>query len=382
MAKKLPKNITLRSDGRYMGRFTYRGDTYTLYGSNPNKLKKELDNLRYEVEHALYVKQSSMTFGEWFNTWLEDYKRNSVKQGTYQTYKQAYVNMVSDTFSKMKLSEIRPDTIQKYLNKIYASHYSDSRLKLAYVLLREPLEQAMKNNMIINNPAYNVNLPGKKTKKKEKSVVALSKEEQHLFLEYADSSVYYPIYEFALSTGMRIGEILALQWSDIDFEEKEIHVSGTLIYVREESRRYKDTPKSTSGDRIIPMLNNVILLLKKQKSKQLQQKLLLGEKYGMNKCIDDLVFTGDLGDAIWDSAIRVDMRKIIKRIKESHSFPEDISLHIFRHTFATRGLENGIDMKTMQTILGHSSLSMTMDLYSHVLPDKKHNEMSKLEGII
>ena len=388
--KKLPKNISLRSDGRYMGRFTYRGEAYTLYGENPTKLKKELDNLRYEVEHGMYKRTSQKYYEEWFFIWLEDFKKNYIKQGTYQTYKNVYKNMLSQYLKKVKLSEIDTPMIQRILNELYASDYSTGRLKIAFAIISGSLGQAVLNGDIQFNPALSCKIPQKVKsykaiadvpEKEKKKAIALTIEEQELFLQHAKNSIYYPIYEFALSTGMRIGEILSLQWSNVNFDKKEISVTGTLIYVREEKRRYKDTPKSKSGIRDIPMLNNVVTLLKAERKKQLEQRMMLGNKYGTKTEIEDLVFTGEAGDAIWDTAIRVDMKKIIAKIKKDHDFPDNVTPHTFRHTFATRGLENGVDMTTMRDILGHSTLAMTMDLYSHVLPNKKKEEMEKLQGV-
>ena len=109
---------------------------------------------------------------------------------------------------------------------------------------------------------------------------------------------------------------------------------------------------------------------------------MLEKQWKEEKGLENLVFTYEGGGALWDTAIRVDIKKVIDRIHKENIEFEPITPHTFRHTFATRGLEQGIPLKVMQTILGHSSLSMTSDLYSHVLPDTKAEEMKKLENVL
>jgi len=180
---------------------------------------------------------------------------------------------------------------------------------------------------------------------------------------------------------MRIGEKCALQWQDIDFKNKLLKVRGTLVYLRDDKKRFKDSPKTSKNTRDIPMLDNVEQLLKKRKKNQLQSIILLGDKWKTEDSLKDIVFTYDTGGAMWLSAIRVDMKKIVDKINDADIEFEKITPHTFRHTFATRGLERGIPSKVMQTILGHTSLAMTMDLYSHVLPNTKAEEMQKLSGL-
>ena len=114
--KPLPKGITLRKDGRYMGRFMYRGEKYTVYGENPRKVKKELDNLRYEVEHSMYEKPSNITVDAWFLEWISTYKSRTVKPTTLENYQIAYKNHIQKSLGKKRLVDIRATDIQKILN--------------------------------------------------------------------------------------------------------------------------------------------------------------------------------------------------------------------------------------------------------------------------
>lgn len=375
----LPKGITPRSDGRYMGRFTHLGQTYTLYGHSPKKLKIELDDLKYEVTHGIYVKEANITLEAWFSIWLETYKAVTVKAGTIQTYKQVFATLIQAELGKYRLKNIKLAIVQRYINTLFQKGYSKTRINMVYVILLDMYKQAVKNGLVKDNPIQFVDLPKFGTKK-EKRVLTL--EEQRIFLNYAKFSGYYDFYVVALYTGMRCGEILALEWNDIDLKNNLIKVQGTLVYIRNESRRYKDAPKSKSSYRDIPMLDNVAEILKQRRKNQSEIRLKMGKQWVSDDCLKNPVFTYNTGTVFWDTAIRVDIKKIVKKIQKNHADFDHITPHTFRHTFATRGLEKGIPPKVMQTILGHATLAMTMDLYSHVLPNVKAEEMKKLENII
>ena len=250
--KTLPKGITLRLDGRYMARFQYDGERYTIYDTNVKDLLEKMDNMKYELKHGIFCKPKEITVSAWFETWMEEYKYSTCKASTIQTYKQSYVNYIQPALGKRKVTDIQPQALQKIINDLYKKGFSKSRVNFVFVILSGMFAQAQKNKLIINNPADSLVLP-KYRKKSQNEKRVMSLEEQKLFLKYAKDSVYYDFYVIALSTGMRVNEIVGLQWSDIDWKNKLIHVTGTLVYLRTGLGRYKDTPKTTSSRREIPM---------------------------------------------------------------------------------------------------------------------------------
>lgn len=381
--KQLPKGITYRpKEDRYMARFSYAGKRYMLYDKdNPKRLEKAMNDMRYELDHGIFCPPKELTVKDWFDTWIMEYKTTTSKESTLQTYKQSFASYIQPIIGTRKLSDIRSQALQKIINDMYKKGFSKSRTNFVYVIFQGMFKQAQRNGIILHSPADALTFPKfKKKAQGDRRVMTL--DEQRLFLEDSKDSKYYNFYLLALSTGMRVNEISALQWSDIDFKNKVIHVTGTLVYLRNGNGRYKDTPKTESSRRDIPMLGNVERMLKQLRRKQLETKLLLGDKWREAEGLENLVLTYEDGGALWDTGIRVDMKKIVSAINSAGTEMEIITPHTFRHTFATRGLEQGIDLKVMQTILGHSSLSMTADLYSHVLPDTKAAEMKKLEGIL
>lgn len=373
--KKLPEGIILRADGRYMGRFAYQGERYTFYGKNAKTLAKKIQEKRYELEHGFYCKETDITVENWFKDWIRDYKMNSVKAGTIESYQQYFESYIRPELGKRRLSSVRPEHIQRLLNGLLEK-YSVATVSLSYIILSGMYKQAFRNRLIAVNPMQLVEAPKKKQKKKK--IRVLSIEEHKLFLRYARESPYYNLYIVALNTGMRLGELRGLMWNDIDFEKRLIHVQRTMRYFHG-TGTVLDSPKTESSVRDIPMLDEVYRILKSHKREQKRMRLLLGDKWTMD--FPDLVFTNPWGKHISDTAINMDMKKIEKRICEAGVSFEHIYPHVLRHTFATRGLENGIPPKVMQELLGHTSITMTLDIYSHVLPDTKAKEIQKIANL-
>ena len=226
------------------------------------------------------------------------------------------------------------------------------------------MKQALRNGLIERNPVTLAELPRQKEKKERQ---AMTKEQQALFMEYARDSYLYNLFAVMLRTGMRNGEVRGIKYTDIDKKKNVIHVRRTLKYI--EGKGYlEDTPKTRTSERDIPMTADILELLEEQR-----------RYYGTKVMkIDGYLFCNENGEALSRERVQGEIDRIIKRIRAAgHEF-ERITPHIFIHTFATRAIEAGMPPQVLKTILGHSSLSMTMDLYSHVMPDTKANEMEKI----
>lgn len=374
--KELPKGITLRKDGRYMGRFVYQGESYCVYGKSLKETKQQMDTLRYETEHGLYVKQAEITLNEWFPVWLHEYKENTVKRGTLNLYNNTYHTYIAKEFGKRKLKEIRAEHIQKLYNDMKRNGYHRSTIEIVSVVLGGMFRQAYKNELIMKNPVPLATLPKAEIRRERR---VLTMEEQSLFMEYAQKSKYCNIFEFALSTGMRGGEIRGLTWENVDFQRRMIYVRNTII--RETGQYRLDLPKTQSSIRDIPMLDNVYLLLKNQKRWQSESRLLAGGEWRPVAELENLVFTTGVGTPLDKEYLKNCMNGITKRINKAGIEFAHLTMHTFRHTFATRCIEKGMSPQTLKSILGHSKLSMTMDLYAHVLPDTKAEEMQKIANL-
>ncbi len=378
--KKLPKGVTLRKDGRYMGRLQIDGERVTLYSSNLSDLINQMEDTKYQMKHGFYCRPKEIRVNEWFNTWMDEYKSLQCKSQTVRLYRNNYKRYIQEPIGKKKVTDVKPAVLQKIINGLHKSGYSRAIITSVQTIIKGMFLQALRDGIIINDPAKNLTLPKFRQKTKLERRV-MSKEEMDIFLQYAEDSAYYDYYRLALCTGLRINEAFALQWDDIDWKRKMICIKGTLVYESGQGVR-KDSTKTAAGFREIPMIDASETLLKALRKKRAKTRILLGTNWKEREGLEDLVLFNAFGSSICDTNVRKDINRIVKQINQDGIKFAHITPHTFRHTFATRGLEAGIPLKVMQTILGHSSLSMTADLYSHVLPDTKAEEMKKLQGII
>lgn len=364
--RKLPKGIRQRYDN-YEGRFTYKGNAYSVQGKTITETQKAMTELKYKLEHGLFVTKEKITLNEWFSTWMEEYKKNRVKIGTYDNYKKYYNYMVKEKLGSQYLTDIRGDHIQKLYNTYVTEGYALSSIKIVSAVLNGCFQQAMRNGLVERNPVKLAELP-RQTEKKTK--IAMTKEQQALFMEYAKESYLYHFFEVMLRTGMRRGEMQGLKYSDVDKEQNVLHVRRTLKKI--EGKGYiEDTPKTRTSTRDIPLTAAIMEHIEAQKN-YWGFKVVRMEQY---------LFCNENGEPISRERVQAEIERTVKRIRAAgHEFPR-ITSHVFRHTFATRAIEAGMQPQVLKTILGHSSLAMTMDLYSHVLPDTKAEEMEKIANI-
>ena len=365
--RKLPRGIRYRN-GKYEARFTYSGKAHSVWGKTIGEVQKPVTELKYKLETGTYIEKSKLTLNEWFDTWMETYKRNTIKHSTYQTYCTYYDKHIRDSdIGRMLISNIRAEHIQKLYNRLVDQEYSFSAINQIKTTIYGSLEQAVKNEMIERNPVKLVNLP-KVDKKKAR--IAMTKEQQALFMEYAKDSYMYNLFALMLRTGLRVGEITGLKHTDVNRKQKVIHITRTMVYDHERGL-YEDTPKTKTSIRDIPLTEDMLKLIDNQRVYWGVKKVESLERY---------IFTDYEGRPLPRSAVRNEIERLTNAIRrDGKEFPV-ISAHVFRHTFATRAIEHGMQPQILKTILGHSSLAMTMDLYSHVLPETRSEAMELIAG--
>lgn len=305
---------------------------------------------------------AEITTDQWFEKWMELYKRRTVKNGTVDTYKALYKSQIKPAVGSCPLSALEQEQLQSLLNSQFDRGYSANTLQLTRAILSSLLGKAAACRLIEENPAENLIIP-RFTEKTGAKAKALTREESALLLEYCQGSPIENLVKFALCTGMRGGEICALRWEDIDCEARQIHIRHTLKSAKG-VRCYLDTPKTTSSLRDIPLTDSVLSLLPEVPSGSLA----------------DFVFTIS-GDPIIKGQLQSELAKIKQSMAEAGHMVPEFTFHSLRHTFATRCIEAGMKPKVLQKILGHSSLAITMDTYVTVQEDEKAREMEKLEGL-
>ena len=220
---------------------------------------------------------------------------------------------------------------------------------------------ALKLQLINKNPTENVKLP----KQLEKEVTAFTLEEQKLIESYCLKSkkVSYLGVILCLYTGIRLGELLSLTWSDIDFKNKVMHIRKTSYFIKIEGK-YKviiDKPKTAKSNRIIPLSDKLIGIL----------------LYIRSTTNSSYVISNRLGEIIDNRSYQRTFQSILKKCKIKH-----YSFHSLRHTFATRAIEIGVDVKTLSEILGHTNVNITLKRYAHSLFDYNVQEMNRISELL
>jgi len=364
--KELGKGISQRKDGKYMARFTDRfGKSKCLYDKTLNGIRKKLRDAQYEDERALNLASSDMTLDEWFDIWIREFKTNC-RDTTICHYKQLY-SAIHKTLGQCELRFLNALMIQQALNNIESIPVR----KEARMLLITILNQAVETELLNKNPACKL----KSIKYKPAAKRILSSDEEVIFFNFAKKRAHYEEYELALETGMRAGEICGLQWDDVDFENKLIRVKRTMIYINKNSNGVNHglhEPKTSNGERIIPLTARGLKILTAQYGKTGSMPEIKG--FGR------LVFRTRTDRPIAPGELTQLLGYTCRSIQTLYPDFKPITMHTFRHTFASKAIAKGMRPKTLQKILGHSTLSMTMDLYCHVSDSSLFDEMKKLEA--
>lgn len=379
--KELGVGLNQRKDGRYQARFTKKNGQRTEKNfPKLSEARKWLDEQRY-LDNA--TNTGNMTVDDWYNCWIENYKEGLVKDNTTKNYKNRYNFNIKKEIGDMKLCDVRQIHCQRILNNMSDSgKYSNGTMELVQITLHALFKGAVENDYLQKNPAEGIKLKCRNNDTGDPRV--LTREEQRIFKEYAKNTLYFNAYCLVLVTGLRAGEVGGLQWSDIDFDNKCLYVRRTLLQDVKKGGFYYGTPKTKQSERKIPLTDEAVSILQNQK---LVQNRLRTNSKNWNDKWDGLVFTTINGNPVGASTFRNMMIRIVKNINldrqcnsENGVYEEfeHCYMHSLRHTFATRCIENGVQPKTLQKILGHSTLSTTMDLYVHVTDEQIFSEIEKM----
>lgn len=366
--KELGNGISQRKDGTYCARFVDRfGKRKSIYAKTYSEIRKKLREKQYEDEKQINVVETNMTLDEWFDEWLNTCKKNC-RDTTKRTYNIQY-NRIREELGWRKLTCLNLVVIQRAFNNLK----SDASRADCKSLLVDMLNRAMESDLIIKNVAVSVNAKISHDAQKEKRV--LQPDEIELLFKSSKAGRLYPIFVIALNTGMRIGEIIGLTWDCIDFENSMIYVTQTLCYIPNNGNAIYELhpPKSKAGRRNIPMTKLVKEVLAEQKI----WKDNVNDHFEPQTGFEDLVFTSKTNRPLNFANIKDSINYLVKKINSENpeiNF-EHFTPHCLRHTFATNCIANGMKPKTLQKLLGHNSLQMTMDLYCHVLDDTLKEEL-------
>jgi integrase len=296
-----------------------------------------------------------INFRDAIKDWMVKYKRNSIKPSSYDRLETSFKLMEQHKIAWVTIDQIDTDYIQEYLNDLVSEGYAMSTIKKQFHLITAFMDHA---NVIglIERPFHKaVNLPSRTVIKKEtKEVIAYSEEEQKKLLKSLDSleRPSYAAVILMLETGMRIGEVLALGWSDINWQRRCVRIWKTFVRLGNHRKSYiqKDA-KSYSSNRTIPLSNRAIRILNTLKAK--------------NDISSEFIIHDDDGDPLCYEAMRWQISQVCKSIDIPY-----YGMHAFRHTFATNCYYKGCDVKKLSKLLGHSNVTITYNIYIHLFGDE------------
>lgn len=379
--KELGQGIIQKKNGRYEARYVDRfGKRVSISGRDLKDVKKRYNEAIYENDKQINVKDN-ITLDEWYKKWMNVYKFDIIRENTKRHYNNVYYKHISPSLGNFQLGSITQYQIKKLIKELKSSGYQYETCNKVKILLVDIFNKAMINEYVRNNPAKGISLK----RDEEKNVRVLSQDEQTVFFDCCKGTFYDNLFVTAVSTGMRIGELAALRWTDVDWDSRVIHITRTLVYQKYESDSQKEyhfeKPKTRTSLRDIPINRQCEIALKKQ----FVQKSVVAAKQPITKKIDDkyadLLFTSKFNTPLNSQIVCQAINKIIEEVNLTKDYLDEIepfSAHCFRHTFATRCFEAGIAPKTVQAYLGHASLQMTMDLYTSVMPKQMEAEMDKV----
>ena len=373
--KELGVGITQRKDGLYQGRYKDRFGKYkAIYNKKLGDLRKELAIAI--ADNQLYTSvRDEIKLDDWFKRWVDVYKKKSVRPNTLREYTHIYNKNISPILGNRNINSLVKTDIQQLIKKVNDDGYLYERQNKVKVILTDMFARAIEDDLMVKNPAKGVKL----YQDKISSARALTIGEQDVFFEFCKNTFYDNLFNVAVNTGLRPGELFALTIKDINFEQKYIDVNKTLVYQKyldDECKTFHlEPPKTKQSYRHVPINSTCIDYLKRQ----VELKEIVSSR--RPKMQTDYLFVTrfntPLNSVIYSDAIRSVIRRINETRNPKNQF-DFFSGHTFRHTFATRCLEAGIQPKVVQSYLGHATLKMTMDLYTHVTDEKATEDIERI----
>ena len=367
--------VSHRKDGRWEGRVVIGYDEKGLpktknvlaktKGECLKKLKALKESLEIE-EKPKYGKE--MTFGEWIDFWFREFCSPRLKDSTKQTYGYRIYQQIVPNIGHIPLAELKTSDLQAFYAHLKVdgrlirreqngSGVSDAHERAIHAHCNAALNKAVEEGLIVSNPAGDCKLPPKRYAEMK----VLTHEEMYRMLVQAKAEGLFELFFLDLSTGLRRGELLGLQWEDVDFGKKELHIKRQVTRV--EGPLTISTPKTKRSARPVPLSDFTLYVLAEYK------------KSSSSKWIFPSPVNPDIPRE--PASVRKRLSDILERAGCKH-----VRFHDLHHTFATMALENGIDIKTLAEILGHNTVATTINTYTHSTAEMQAAAAQKIDRAI
>ncbi len=352
--------ITKRKDGRYMARYTVHTPDgpkrKLIYGRKYKDVEKKLNEARGDAARGIVYDDENLMVGEYLDRWLSDSVCGTLRESTFSRDKYLVTNHIKPVLGRLKLGNLSAMHLQRLYRERLDSSLSGSTVQKVHHVLHKALSQAVRWGLIPRNPADAVKAP----RASSKEMRPLSASEARRLLEAARDDRLEALYVLAVHTGMRRGELLGLKWEDVDLEGSTVRVCRTLTRVENGRRLALGEPKTKKSRRTVRLTPRAVEVLRRHRARQAQKKLKVGGVYQDQ----GLVFAGETGSLINPSNLR--QRSFAPLLKRA-GLPR-ITFHDLRHTCASLLFQRNVHPKFVQELLGHASVAITLDTYSHMLP--------------
>jgi integrase len=363
-----------KKSGLWMARYTVETPTgpkrQTIYADTRKEAAEKLAKALSNRADGIVVDDKNLTVGDYLDRWLSDCVRGTIRESTYSRDKYLVINHVKPSIGRVKLKNLNALHLQSLYRERLDSGLSGSTVQKIHHVLHKALTQAMRWDLIPRNPADSVKAPTPTPKEMH----PLSVLEARQLLEAARGDRLEALYVLAVHTGMRRGELLGLQWEDVYLDDiyPTIRVRRTLT--RKGTGYVLGEPKTKNSRRSVRLTPGAVEVLRTHRARQAEEKLRTGSLYGDQS----LVFAGKGGGLINPSNLR--QRSLIPLLKRA-GLPH-ITFHDLRHTCASLLFQRKVHPKFVQELLGHASVAITLDSYSHMLPGMGGEAATAMEDVL
>ncbi len=366
-------SVFKRADGRWVaqvlldykdGKARYK----TSYARSEKDAVAKLNQAIAAVATGRHVPTQRVTVAQFVEEWLEQTVKPHRAPKTYRSYRQLYEHHLKDSIGRLDLKKLTHMQVQRLINEKDKDGYAPNTVDRIRATLRSALTVAWRQSLVAENVAQRVSVP----KKVKKDPTFLQPEEAKRLIEAAGQTRFGNLIELALHTGMRIGEVTGLRWSDVDFDNAILRVRVQLQRV--DSKLVLRELKSASSRRSLPLTARALDALKREKAEQLLMRSVLGERFANPM---DLVFLNAEGRPM-------DQKHVHKHLKSALSGAglPDVSFHSLRHTAASLMVAAGVPLQVVKDQLGHSSILLTSGTYAHMVPAAQREGAERLSKLL
>jgi len=340
---------------------------YTVRGTKEDAKKLQREILT-QLDKGIFIQPGKITVGSYLLQWLADYAKPNISPRGYERYESIVRVHLIPSLGNIVLAQLQPTQIQNCYTTKLAEGLSPLTVKYLHTVLHKALATAIKRGLVSRNAADGVDLP----RVRRKDMQTWDADEVNQFLEGISDSPYFALFHTALFTGMRRSELLALRWADIDFLYCQISVSRSLHHLRDSTHVFTQ-PKSAKSRRTVALSPAAILVLTEHKAQQAARYAVVETKLEDA----DLVFSTIKGQPLRSNTVSRAWTMLAERVGV-----KAIRMHDARHTHASLMLRQGVHPKIVQERLGHASIQITLDTYSHVAPGLQEAAAAQFDNLI